>query len=722
MNNVDFSTRREFLKTSASAGGGLVLTLNFPTSSALEEGHLEEIQYSIHSLVEIDKSGKILIGVAKHEMGQGVDTGMPQIIADEMDANWNDVEVRLLDYDENARQLDLGEYPFGTGGSSSIERNWQRFRTIGAVARELMKKAAANYWQVEIERCFTSESFVHQKNSDLKLSYAELAESAAKLDYSPNATLKNKEEYTLMGKSRNRIDAPLQVTGQYVYSIDEKIPGMVYATIERAPVKGGKIISIDRSKALNIPGVIDVIQLDASPSYDMWMTGAKNSVAVLAKSNWSAMQGRKALQIKWNDGPNASRNSSDVKREFFDKNKVTATTRSELGPFEENLKQAHQVLKAEYSTPYLSHALMEPLHATARINPDNTVEVWTSVQAPKGTAEHISKELKLDPSQITVHTRPSGGSFGRRAMTDYVIEAVLLAKKSGKTVSLLWTREDEIQHGRYHPQRLDIFEIGLSKKGEIVAFGFDGYTTHPWGAFAIVPTHAKSRRIRSHVLNDFLVDYGSWRAVGRHLHYFSTECVIDELAHKLRKDPVAYRLELLDWPVDEAQKGAARARLPLKKVIMIAAEMARWGRKLKKGVGLGIGAVKYRNTFCVQIAEVEATENKFKVKRIWCAIDCGLAINPNLIEAQVEGSIIWALSPVLHGGIDVVNGRVVQSNFHDQKKIRINEIPEIEIKIIESDRDPCGVGEPAVPPLAPAVLNAYFAATGIRTRSLPLFQ
>ncbi len=725
MNNVDFSTRRDFIKTSVSASGGLILTLSLPTNGSAQTIKNND-SYSIHSLVEIEKSGKIIIGLIKHEMGQGVDTGIPLIIADEMDANWDDVEVRTLDYDEHSRKLDFGPYPFSTGGSGSIEGNWHRYRIVGAYIRLLMRKAAAKQWEIDIRHCSNRNGFVFKQGSDVGLSYGELAESAAQLTYRGAPRLKNRNEFTLIGKSHNRVSSPSVVKGKYSYSIDEKVPGMLYASMERAPVKGGKIISVDSTKALKVPGVVDVVTIDASPSYDMWMTGAKNSVAVLAKSNWSAMQGRKALKIEWDHGPNVFRNSADARQEFSDKNKITTRERGEPELFKNNLNKADEILTAEYSTPYVAHALMEPLHAIAKVDSNNNVEVWAASQDPKKTADHISEELGITHSKILFHTRPSGGGFGRRYMFDYIIEAVLLAKKTRQTVSLLWTREDEIQHARFHPQRLDKFEIGLSKKGEILAFGFDGYATHPWGARATVPIHAKSQRNRSNVLKDLLVDYGSWRSVVRHLNFFSSECIIDELAHKLDKDPLKYRLELLEWPdwrhEDDPLKQRADARLPLKKVIVAAGKMAHWGRRLKKGVGLGIGAVKYKDTYCVQIAEVEATEKKFEIKKIWCAIECGLAVNPNQVKAQIEGSIIWALSPILHGGVDVKNGRVVQSNFDDHKKIRIHEIPEIEIQILESHRDPFGVGEPAVPPLAPAVYNAYFAATGKRVRSMPLIQ
>lgn len=721
MTDQCLTNRRHFLKASLSLSGGLALALHVP--SAMTATSSDDV-YPIHSLIEIDKNGAISIGLVKHEMGQGVDTSLPRIIADEMDANWDDVTVFNLDYDDKSRALNLGEFAFSTGGSGSIQINWKPYRTMGAAVRELFCKAAAQKWQISQDKCITRESAVYQKGTDLKLTYAELVKIAAQVEVPPTPTLKNKSEFTLIGKACGRVSARAQVTGQYNYSIDEKILGMVYASLERSPVKGGKIKSYNKADVINLPGVIDVITLDESSSYDMWMTGAKNSVAVIAKSNWAAIQGRKALQVVWDQGSNASRNSDDIYTELLDLNNVNTRVRKKTDTFDTYLKDADHIFRAEYRSPYLDHALMEPLHAIARINGDGSAEVWAGTQDHEYAANHIARELNIDKSQVTVHAKPSGGGFGRRYMFDYVIETVLLAKKTGQTISLLWTREDEIQHGRYHPQRLDRYEIGITETGEISAFGFDGYTTHPWGANTIVPRRAQSHKVNSHVLKDLLVNYGSWRSVGQHLHHFSAECVIDELAHHLGKDPLEYRLHLMgftkEFLLSREQDNSDSINVLYGKTILAAATMAGWGRDLKPGVGLGIGAVKYKKTPCVQIAEVEVNNESISIKKIFCAIDCGLAVNPNHVKAQVEGSIIWALSPLLHGGVDVINGQVVQSNFDTLEKIRIDEVPEIEIQIINSDRAPCGVGEPAVPPLAPAVYNAYFAATGKRLRSIPL--
>lgn len=717
-------TRRLFLKSSLALGGGVAFSLHAPFS--LADASKEDRNHILHSLIEVDTSGNIRIGLTKHEMGQGVETSLPRIIADEMEADWDDVTVVTLDYSKEVETRSLEKSAFSTGGSGSIQYSWTPYREMGAAIRELFCLAAAQQWGIPKEQCVASRSAIFRRDTRAKLSYFSLVNAVSEIPIPEVPVLKKTSEFNLIGKSCKSVSAPLKVIGRCGYSIDEKIPGMLYASIERAPVKGGIVKSYNKDAALALKGVLAVTRVAASPSYDMWMTGAKNGVAVIATTNWGAMQGRKALQVEWEYGINATRSSADIYTEFLTPSNVKTRVRKQKGSFTENLKNAAQIFRTEYRTPYLAHGLMEPLHAIARINDDQTVEVWAATQDAEYAAAHIAKELNIEKSKVTIYAKPSGGGFGRRYMFDYVIEAVLLAQKTGQTISLLWTREDEIQHGRYHPQRLDKYEIGLSETGEITAFGFDGFTTHPWGANTIVPRQVKNHQISSHVLKKLLVDYGSWRSVGRHLDCFSAECMVDEVAHLLGRDPLEYRLAIQGNSLDLVenllpQKNDSLNTL-LGKTMLVAAQIADWGRKRKSGVGLGIGAIKYKKTLCVQIAEVEANEERFKVKKIVCVIDCGLAVNPNHIKAQVEGSIIWALSPVLYGGVDVVNGKVVQSNFDSLQKARIQDTPDIEIKIIDSQRDPVGVGEPAVPPLAPAVFNAYFAATGKRVKEMPLIK
>ena len=715
-------SRRRFLKITGIAGGGLLLSLQLPLFGGKAAGSPLK-SHTLHLYIEIDDTGAITVNIAKHEMGQGLETGIARIVADELDADWEKLRVKRFDVNAASHAANLGFDDFGTGGSYSIRSLWSPLRQAGATVREMLKQAAANEWQVKIDQCVTRDGCVLRVGTNDVFAYGDLAEKAAQLPVPTDPPLKARSDFHLIGQPCTRIDPKDRVCGTTPYSIDLEIPGMLHASLLRAPVKGGKLISCDSSKVFEISGVRQVIELTETPTYAMWARGAKNSVAVLADSTWTAMKGREALVVEWDHGPNAQRDAAGIFDEFADPEKVTTEVRMEMGPFEEKMG-AGERFSASYHSPYLAHAMMEPLNAIAWVHENGDVEVWVGTQNAHGAAQHIAWELDIDIDKITVHPYPSGGAFGRRYFTDYIIEAVLLAQKAKVPVKLMWTREDEIRHGRYHPFRKDDYEVTFDEAGNILAWRFDGYTTHDWGAWTRVPVSVESHRCRSHTIKDKLVNYGPWRSVMKHLEVFSYECFVDELAHKLGRDPLEYRLQLLIWPeslalTDDWRRKTSAEYAGLSRVLCEVATMAGWGRALPPGVGLGIGVGNYNECYCAEIAEVEERDGDILIRKIYCAVDCGIVIHPNQVEAQIEGGILWALTPLLYGGIDVRQGVVVQSNFDDLQVLAFNDTPEIEIRILESDRDPVGVGEPSVPPLAPACLNAIYAATGKRIRSLP---
>lgn len=716
--------RRDFIKKTALAGGGLLLSTYLPSLKGSEVAPTQETSDFFNLFVKIDASGEVTIMMPAQEIGQGIATGLSMCAAEEMELDWGKIRVEFIPFDNNYPKVEERYTHISVGGSYTMRSRWLPIRKMGATAKEMLRQAAANHWSVPLKECRAKNGEIIHESTGSILSYGSLAGRASLLDVPQNPPLKDREKFSLMGKSLGSLKTPKVVKGDYTYSMDLKIPGMLYAAILRTPVKGGKIAEVDDTAAGAIPGVNQVLTIREIKTPVIWMGGFKDGVVVLADSTWAAFQGKKALKVKWEEGPNSLRNSDDLTDEFRNTENLMTRTRGDLA---QGMVNSVRTVSAVYESPYLAHGLMEPLNAIAHVKENGQVEIWAGTQSPKHVAEHIEKELGIKADQVIFHPYPSGGGFGRRFFTDFVMEAVMISSQINVPVKLVWSREDEIQHGRFHPFRQDHHTVGLNEEGNILAWDFKGFTTHEWGASVRLPYANSNISIQSNFLKNVLVDYGSWRSVSRHLEAFSRESFIDEIAHSIGKDPIKYRLQQLSRsslsePKNERQKRQSNRveeyKKQLKAVIKKVAEMASWGRSLHPGYGLGVAAAEYNDSYCAQIAEVEVTDGKLTVHKVYCVLDCGLVINPNLVRAQIEGSVMWALSPVLHGGINIENGRITQSNFHDLKQLRIDEAPEVEIHLMVSDRDPVGTGEPAVPPLAPAVLNAIFDATGKRIRNL----
>lgn len=704
-NNSEIS-RRDFLKI--GLGTGCILTVGISvsscSSSSSEIGSGKKL--SPNAFISITSEGKITITVPQSEMGQGVNTSIPMLIAEEMEVRWDDLDVQTAPVDPV-----YGEQI--TGGSSSIRDGWKLYRKAGASVREIFRIAAAEKWGVPINNCYAAEGFIHKKSSNEKLGYGELIELASKVAPPANIQLKDPDNFKIIGKDMPSLTAADQVKGITEFGIDIDIPDMLVATIAHSPVFHGTVESYDATETLKIAGVKEVVNLG-------------NAIAVVAEGFWPARKGLSKLNIKWNDGINKV-SSASIKEEYY-----AALSRNEsrilqdTGDTASAEKSAARTIEAEYDVPFQAHATMEPMCCTAYVR-DGKCDVWAPTQAPtdaKQTAanEAYSKIVKLKEKirkkisgdnfeDVKIHTTYLGGGFGRRLETDYVAEAVAISKETGKPIKLIWSREEDMQHDFYRPITVNKLSCGIDKKGNPLFWkhrvvGMSKYRSA--GGAVDLPYNIPNMYV-DYVEVSHDVPIGSWRSVGHSQNGFITESFIDEIAHLTNKDPLEFRLSLLD----ESPR--------YKAVLKLAAEKSGWGKSLPENHYMGLALHKSYGSYVAQVAEISISkDNSIKVHRVVCCIDCGIAVNPDTIRAQMEGGIIFGLTATTKSSITVDNGRVVQNNFNDFPLVRMNESPDIEVHIIaESDR-PGGVGEPGVPPIAPAIANAYFQATKKRIRKLPL--
>lgn len=699
-------SRREFLAGATVAGAALTLGCSFDaeTVSVAADGAPALVP---NAFLSVRADGRILITVNKTEMGQGVRTSLPMLVAEELDADWSQVTVETASFDP-------ARYGFqGTGGSGSIRGAWEPLRRTGAAARAMLVEAAARRWNVAAADCRTENGFVvHPTDAAKKLGYGELVADAAALPVPDAKTVKLKDpkDFKLIGRRIPRYDNPAIVTGRAVYGIDVRLPGMRFATMTHPPVFGGKVKQVDDGAAKAVPGVEKVFVTD-------------RGVAVVATNTWAAFEGAKKLRIVWDDGPNAELSSAAIRAMFAEKAKTSGDAARNDGDFDAAFAGAAKKLEAEYEVPYLHHATLEPQNCTARVTADGC-EIWAPTQFPNFVMDEARRITGLDAARIKIHVTLLGGGFGRRIEADYAADAVEVAKRmEGVPVQVTWTREEDMRHGWYRPASLHVVRGGLSADGKLVAlfhrliapsiFGQrqpDGGKGVDRGAMAGVATmlydvpNFRAEYVRANTG----VPIGFWRAVFDSQNAFVQESFIDELAHAVRADPVAFRLKLLDK--------APR----LKNALEVAARAADWGKPLPKGWARGVAAHASFGAFCAQAAEVSVEDGRPRVRRVVCALDVGTVINPGHVEAQVEGSVVFALTAALSGAITVEKGRVVQSNFNDYPLLRATETPKIEVHLVKSAEAPSGAGEPALPPTAPAVCNALFALTGKRIRKLPI--
>lgn len=693
--------RRAFIRTGAAAGAGFVLGFHLPSAG----GEIEAAAgpFAPNAWLQIEPSGQVTIWMGKSEMGQGVKTALPMIVAEELDADWKSVRVEQADFGER-----YGDQ--GTGGSSSVTDSYGPLRKAGAAGREMLLAAAAAAWSVEKGACRAGNGAVFHDPTGRRLTYGQLAEKAATMPIPADPPLKDPKSFRLLGKRTPRVDTPEKVRGAAPYGIDVKVPGMLYAVVARCPVFRGRPASHDPSESLQVPGV-------------KWVRVFRSGVAVLADSTWAAMEGRRRLKVEWDEGKNAELSSDAIRKQWEEAAAREGVEARHDGDPKAILGSSAKKIEAVYELPFLAHAPMEPQNCTADVRSDSC-EVWAPTQVPEDVHAVAAQITQLPRAQVKVHVTLLGGGFGRRLEADYAAEAVYLSKEVGAPVKVVWSREDDMQHDFYRPGSRHHLSAAVSKEGRILAWTHrmigasiggqrqsDGGGEHDRGAMMTaseIPYDIPNVHVDC-VKSNTPVPTGWWRSVYSSQNGFVNECFFDEIAAAAGKDPFEMRRGLLSK--------APRHR----GVLELAAEKAGWGKPLPPGRKRGIALVKSFDSYVAQVAEVSVgKDGALRVHRVVCAVDCGRVINPDTVEAQMEGGIVFGLSAALYGEITLGKGRVEQTNFDGYPVLRMDAMPEVSVHIVQSQEKPTGVGEPGVPVIAPAVANAVFAATGKRLRRLPL--
>ncbi len=714
-NSVVVVGRRAFLQTGAALGGGLMVSLYVPVLAKAGKalGAAEKKEYAVNAFVHIGSDESVTVISAHSEMGQGIYTSLPMLLNEELEADWARVRVEAAPVDAVYNHPVYGIQM--TGGSTTSPAEWVRYRKMGALARTVLVQAAAQKWNVPASECTVAKGVVFHDASHRRATYGELADAASKLTPPADVKLKEVKEFTLIGKPTLRLDTAAKINGTAEFGLDVHLPGMLTAVVARPPVFGGKVRTIDASETLKIRGVKAVEQIP-------------QGVAVIAEGFWPAKLGRDRLKVDWDLGPNANLSTEQMLRDFSETSQKPGLIAKKVGDPQGGLAGAAKTITAEYNLPYLAHCMMEPLNCLVDLRADSC-ELWTGTQFETVDRANAAKTAGMAPEKVQIHTTFLGGGFGRRAnpASDFVVEAVEVAKVAKAPVKVVWTREDDLKGGWYRPMWHDRFAAGLDAGGNPVAWmhtivGQSIMQGTPFEAFGIKDgIDSASVEGAADILYGFpnmQVDLHTpkigvpvqwWRSVGHSHTGFSVEAFFDEVAHAGGKDPYELRRTLL----------AKEPRMLA--VLELAAKKANWGGKLPAGVGRGIATHFSFDSYVAQVIEASVgKDGAVRVHRVVCALDCGLVINPDTVVAQMEGGIIFGLTAALKSEITLKDGRVEQSNFYDYPMVRIYESPEIEVHIVRSTANPTGVGEPGVPPVAPALANAIFAATGKRVRRLPI--
>ena len=702
--------RRDFLKTGAGGGVALVVGFYLPGKFEALAAAPPAEPAALNAWVRIAPDDSVTLFIDKSEMGQGVVTSLAMLLAEELEFDWKKVKTEFAPAAPPYFNPLFGLQ--GTGGSTSIRASWGPLTKAGAAAREMLVTAAAQQWYVEPSACHVENGAVVHNATNKRLGYGALVEQAAKLPVPANPALKDPKDYKYIGKPMKRLDTPSKVNGKADFGIDVRLPNIQHAVVARCPVFGGKLKSFDDSKAKAVRGVKQILQIS---------TG----VAVVADNTWSAMEGRRALQITWDEGSNAANSSDTIRKLYLAAAEKPGAIARKDGDADAALASAAKKVEAAYEVPFLAHATMEPMNCAADVRADGC-DIYAPTQFQTFVQMTGAKITGLKPEQVRVHTTFLGGGFGRRAEQDFVAEAVEISKGTGAPVQVTWSREDDIQNDFYRPAAYTKLVAGLDADGWPVAWKsrivgpsimsrfFPGSVKN-----GIDETSVEGQANSKYGIPNFLVEYalteagvpvGFWRSVGNSHNGYITECFMEELAKASGKDPFEFRRKLL--------ANAPRHR----GVLELAAAKAGWGQPLAAGRTRGIAVVESFGSYVAEVAEVSVNRKsgEVRVHRVVCAVDCGRYVNPDTIAAQMEGGIVFGLTAALKGQITIAKGRVEQSNFHDYEMLRLNETPKVEVYIVPSNEAPGGVGEPGTPPIAPAVCNAIFAATGKPIRRLPI--
>ncbi|WP_448551929.1 molybdopterin cofactor-binding domain-containing protein [Thalassotalea montiporae] len=741
--SVENVSRRSFLKNLGLGSGALVLAVNFPEVSGLPKAFAAPASTKFEPSVYVHINADDTVGIIVHrsEMGQGIRTSIPMIVADELDADWQKINVIQ----------GLGDKKYGsqnTDGSRSIRNFYQPLREAGATARTMLEQAAANQWQVPVGECYAKANQIIHKPTGKIASFGSLVAVAATLPVPDpiSLKLKSKADFNFIGKS----DIPLVdghdiATGNTTYGYDVQLPNMEYVVIARPPVLASKLVKFDASKAKKIKGVIDVIALENLEEPPLFKP--LGGVAVVAKNTWAAMQGREALEIEWENSSHASYESEEYKKSLAASCDAPSAVLRKAGDVDAALASADKVFSADYYVPELIHVPMEPPAAAAHYH-DGVFDIWACTQTPQSAQGTVAQLLQVPPENVNINVTLLGGGFGRKSKPDFIVEAAMMSKLRGKPVKVCWTREDEIQNGYYHAVSYQKLKAGLDNKHKVTAW------QHNVALPTISSTFAKGADVIAFEADLGLIDMpydianvqcaagkatahtriGWLRSVTNINQAFAVCSFADELAHEAKTDPKDYLLSLLgdDRHIDLAAQNAKYGnygsdikQYPIdtaryKNVVNRVAKMANWDKPRKAGSALGIAVHRSFATYVACVAEVSEQNGKIKVDKMWFSLDCGTAVNPERIRSQMEGSAVFGISLAFYGELTAKDGVINQTNFHDYPVARMADTPVTEIDIVDSDAPPGGIGEPGVPPVVPAITNAIFALTGKRYRDLPL--
>lgn len=706
------------------ASGALILACNVPSNKNASINPESLTDFNPNLFVQLKSNGDLILIASRSEMGQGVRTSLTSVIADEMDADWNKVTVKQA----------TGDAIFGnqnTDGSRSIRTLYEPMRKMGAMAKAMLITTASKQWGIDASQCKTENHYVINKISKDKIFYGDLVEEAAKLEAPIDVTLKSTDDFVYIGKGLKSVDVHDFVTGKAEYGMDIRIPNMKYAVIARCPVTFGTVKSFDKTKAMQIAGVVDVIEISRVKK----PFGPLGGIAVIANNTWAAIQGKEALEIVWGYGDNETY-SSDSYMKHITKNvlKKGKQIKNE-GNVDKAFKKADKIIESTYQLPHLIHAPMEAPNATAYVQGDQC-EIWAPTQTPQAARKEVSDYLEIDLKNVTVNVTFLGGGFGRKSKPDYIVEAAMISKSINVPVQVVWTREDEIQNGYYHAVSAQYMKGSIDKNGKATAWlhrtaypsitstfmpgvkhgaGFEfqqGMTNMP---YEIKNIKCENGEAVAHVRIGWL------RSVYNIIHGFSVNVFADELAAAAEKDALQYRLDLIGsdriYPSDNVYKLDTSR---LKNVLKIAAKNADWSKELPKDHAFGLAVHYSFYSYVASVVEVSVIDGKLKVHNVYTAVDCGTVVNTDTVKSQMEGAAIFGMSLAFYGKITAKDGAIEQSNFHDYKMLNMSEAPKIHVEIVKSNEIPTGIGEPGVPVIAPAIINAIYQVTGKRYKKLPL--
>jgi CO/xanthine dehydrogenase Mo-binding subunit len=705
------ASRRAFLTATSALGGGLLLGFGLPAHGEVRDTLTANAPFAPNAFLRIDRAGQVTFVSPMIEMGQGTYTSLPMLIAEELEVDVDRVAIEHAPADDKIYVNPLIGIQM-TGASTVIRAMYVPLRRAGAAARVMLLTAAAQRWNVDPSTCHAQNGAVVHAATGRKLGYGALVDAAAKLPVPENVALKAPGDFKLVGKPHRRLDTSGKVDGSAKFGIDTRLPGMKFAVVAASPTFGGKLLAVDEAKAKAVPGVTQVVRLD-------------DAVAVVAIHTWAAKQGLAAAAPQWDSGANAGVSSVGIVAQLARASEAPGVVARHDGDAVAVVAGAARKVQAVYEQPFLAHATMEPMNCTVQMTPDGC-DIWVGTQVPGLTQAAVAKLTGLEPAQVRIRNHLLGGGFGRRLEYDGTVRAVQIAQQVRGPVQVLWTREEDIQHDMYRPYYYDRIGAALDAQGRPLAW------THRIAGSSIVARYnpawikdgidndaVEISKEPAYALGAIHVDWVRqeppgvpttwWRGVGVTRGTFVVESFIDELAAEAKQDPLAYRLALLT--------GSSRAR----NVLQVAAERAEWGKPLPAGQGCGIALCTGFGTFIGQVVEVRVDKDgTVKPTRVWCAVDCGMQVNPDTIRAQMESGIIFGLSAALYGEITIKDGRVEQTNFGDYRVLRFNETPRIDVTLVKSAEAPGGIGEPGTSCVMPALTNAIFAATGTRVRKLPV--